>query len=203
MPLRNFHLHAQAPSPALFPGSGDSIASANNPLTAVTEAEELHVPVVDKPNASLIGVGGWLHFLMLGLVFLGPLFYCIVILMSESEMEGQFPQLRASLQWTHYKALLWFTYLVLAGISIWGGWGLARGREWSAVMRAKVVLWVIGPFGTIIIGLLPYAVFGKLIDPVDLDLIPNLIGHVIVATAWTIYLSTSKRVRATYARSFA
>lgn len=199
MPLRNFHVHGGNSGQATLSRSDESGLSARE-APSLEEPTELTVP---GNNAGYVGVKGWLLFLMLELAFLGPLFYCLVIVMSESEMEGQFPQLSASLQWTHYKALLWFTYSVLAGISIWGGWGLAQGREWSSVTRAKVVLWVIGPFGTVIIWLLPYAVFGHLIDRVDSDLIPNLIGHTVVASAWTIYLSTSKRVRATYTRSLA
>jgi membrane protein implicated in regulation of membrane protease activity len=81
---------------------------------------------------------------------------------------------------------------------VYAGYGLLKRRDRSVVRRAQVVLWVIGPIASLIIGLvLPAAVVG------DVDVVPEFIGSFIVsvlaAFLWTAYLSRSRRVKATYA----
>jgi hypothetical protein len=138
---------------------------------------------------------------MLVLLIIGPLFSASQLFVEMSEAERQFPALQKSTEWDSYKALSWWTYLVLAVVSIYGGWGLARGRDWSVVTRAKFVLWIIGPLGAVLmVTLVPFVAFGKFGDMTDGKFIGSLIASVIITLIWTLYLSVSKRVRATYGR---
>jgi len=196
MPLRNFHLHAKVSDHDLPNESWDeavttsqSSVASGNPLLSRNQA-----------NARLVGVKGWLYLLTVGLVFFGPLLGASRILGEISEAERLYPPLITSIKWATYKVLIWWTYLALTLLSIWSGWGLARGREWSVVTRAKLVLWIIGPIGTLIMGaLVPSLVFGWPNKAFDTDMVANLISTGIAASVWTAYLAKSRRVRATYA----
>ncbi|OIQ66505.1 hypothetical protein GALL_519220 [mine drainage metagenome] len=83
-------------------------------------------------------------------------------------------------------------------LSFYAGLGLAKGRDISVVKRAKIILWVIGPVASIVMGLfIPLAVFGKIES--DPQFFGAFIASVIVSAIWTAYLSKSRRVKATYA----
>jgi hypothetical protein len=42
------------------------------------------------------------------------------------------------------------------------GWGLARGRDWLVVSRAKAILWLTGPVASIVLAIIiPVMIFGK------------------------------------------
>ena len=42
--------------------------------------------------------------------------------------------------WQTYEAASWAAFVVFAALSIYGGWGLAKGRDWRVVRRAIAVL---------------------------------------------------------------
>jgi hypothetical protein len=150
------------------------------------------------------GVGGWLLLLILGLTFLGPIVGAGRINADILSAESQYPNLKEVAAWGTYKSATWWTYLVVSCLSFYAGFGLAKGRDTSVVKRAKILLWVIGPVASLVMGLLlPMAVFG------GTDASPNAIGayigsliaSIIGAGIWTAYLSKSKRVKATYGNS--
>jgi len=145
-----------------------------------------------------IGVGGWLLLLIVGMMILGPLLGAARINAEIWMVEEKFPTLLSVDEWVTYKTATWWAFFVLAAISFWGGLGLAQRKGWSAVTRAKAVLWISGPVAVLILNVaLPAIIFGEL----DVDgepIIGALVGTVIVAAAWTAYLSQSVRVKNTY-----
>ena len=146
------------------------------------------------------GVGGWLLLLVVGLMFLGPLMGAGRLNSDFMSAESQYPNLKTLETWSTFKSATWWSYLVVACLSFYAGLGLAKGRDHSVVRKAKVLLWVVGPTASVVMGLfIPLFVFGRLDS--NPELIGGLIASVLVAAIWTAYLSKSKRVAATYGNS--
>ena len=145
------------------------------------------------------GVRGWLLLLVAGMTVLGPLSGIGGIHDDFRLTESQYPALASLEEWAAFKSATWLTFLCVAAVSFYGGWGLASGNNWSVVKRAKAILWVTGPVALIVMGMLiPIMTFGA--DAVDPRFIPLLIASAAAAGIWTAYLSRSKRVRNTYGR---
>ena len=115
--------------------------------------------------------------------------------------EREYPLIKLVPEWTNYKVASWFAAAVFSAASAYAGWGLARGRTWSIVQRATVVLWLIGPATLLVFGILiPWATIGGAEEFTASGGVPALTRSALVALAWTSYLRKSRRVRATYAR---
>jgi hypothetical protein len=143
------------------------------------------------------GVGGWLLLLVAGMLVLGPLLGAGRIAGNIFAAENQFPELKASTSWGTYTSMTWLIFLAVAAASVYGGWGLLRGKDWSAVSRAKWILWITGPAASLVLGVLvPKMALGEW--GVDAKVVGGLIASVIATAIWTTYLSKSKRVRNTY-----
>lgn len=143
------------------------------------------------------GVAGWLLLLVAGLTLLAPLAGAARINIDIMLAEYQYPVLTDIESWQQYKTATWYSYLVAAGLSIYAGFGLAKGRSPAVVKQAKILLWVAGPLATVFMGIvIPFFVFGKL--EADPKFFFSLFGSVIAATVWTAYLAKSRRVKATY-----
>ncbi len=146
------------------------------------------------------GVGGWLLLLVVGLMFLGPLMGAGRLNADLMSAESQYPNLKTLDTWSTFKSATWWTFLVVSCMSFYAGLGLARGRDMSVVRKAKLLLWVIGPAASLVMGIfIPLLVFGKLES--GPQFLGSLVASVIVAGIWTAYLSKSKRVQATYGNS--
>lgn len=147
------------------------------------------------------GVGGWLLFLVFRLMFIDPLLGTGYINKEIMSAESQYPELTTIAAWTSFKFAAWLTHIVSCLLGIYAGIGLAIGRTPSVVNRAKLLLWVVGPFTSAIMGVaLPIIYFGELGSDSGASgyLIGTLIGSIIATAIWTTYLSKSKRVQATY-----
>lgn len=144
------------------------------------------------------GIGGWLLLLIASLMLLGPLIGASRISADFISAESQYPNLATLPSWNTFKSATWWSFLVVCCLSLYAGLGLARGRDISVVNRAKVIMWVIGPVASIVMGFfIPLLVFGE--TESDPQFIGALIASVIVTVIWTTYLSKSRRVRTTYA----
>jgi len=143
------------------------------------------------------GVGGWLLFLIVTLMWLGPLIAAAVTNSGIRAVETEFPPLRVTPAWRTFTSTTWWTFLVLWYLSFYAGLGLAKGRDRAVVCRAQIVLWLLGPGGVLLRGIIiPFLAFGRLSPGFQ------LLGWLIVSTAaaaiWSLYLSKSRRVRVTY-----
>ena len=171
---------------------------------ACRKAAELKAVVTNKFPEWSSGVNGWLLLLVLKMTVFGPLFGAGGLYSEFSSVELQHPTFASLDAWKTFKLATWGTFVLMAGLSFYGGFGLSRGKDWSVVNRAKAILWITGP-GSMVIGVLILIMTtGKaaaVVVVVGPQFIATLIASVIVAGIWTVYLSKSKRVRATYGRS--
>lgn len=156
-----------------------------------------HAPISKGRADGPIGIGGWLAFLILALVLLSPFFGAVRIGTDIATTESQYPNLLTFAPWSTYKSAIWSSYLIGSGLSFYAGLGLFASRKASAVTRAKVILWIIGPAATVInLLLVPLVIFGKLES--DARIFGALLGSIFFTTLWTAYLSKSRRIKATY-----
>jgi hypothetical protein len=153
-------------------------------------APELH------PNS---GVGGWLLFLILILMFLGPVIGFARTSSNFASIELQYPNIVSLTEWKIFKTTTWATFITTSFLSIYAGYVLNLKRKKLAIRRAIIVIWIINPVYIFIIGvLLPSLAFGE--TSIDSQTSGALIGATINSTIWTLYLNKSKRVKATYGR---
>lgn len=154
-------------------------------------------PAAASNQSEIAGVGGWLLLLILGFMFLGPIMGASRINYNFMSVESQYPNLKTVTDWSTYKSATWWTFLLLCCLSFYAGISLTKGRDIFVVKRAKILLWIIGPVASLVMGIfIPLLVFGKIeFDP---QFLGSMIVSIIAAVIWTAYLSKSKRVRATY-----
>lgn len=163
---------------------------------AIKRTANKYPPVAPDEN-NISGVGGWLLLLILGLMFLGPLMGAGRINSDFMSVEDQYPNIKTVATWATYKSATWLTFLLVCILSFYAGIGLLKGRNILVVKRAKIILWIIGPIASVVMGLLvPLFVVGK--SEPDPQFIGNLIASIVAAAIWTAYLSKSKRVMTTY-----
>lgn len=167
--------------------------------------QSLHVSIV-KPDGpprfselGPIGVGGWLLLLILQMSLIGPLIGAGQIYTELYILEHAYPALVSLSKWATYRSAIWWTFWMTTGLRVFGAWGLATGRDWSVVRRAKIVLWA-GPVGALIcVGLAPLVMDVNVETAITRQVVASFMGSVTAASIWTTYLSKSKRVRARFA----
>ena len=145
------------------------------------------------------GVGGWLAYLIVAMMVIGPLFTFVSTNSALTTAEYQNPKIVASDIWQTYKTAVWGVVIIGAGLSFCGGLRLARGRNWNAVKQAISILWLTGPGEVIALIMLPFFIVGQ-IEEINPRIIMNLTSSVIATGIWSAYLANSQRVRATYPR---
>ena len=154
------------------------------------------------------GVRGWLALLVVVMMFLGPLVGVGTTSSYLIAAEYHSPQITSLAEWILFKRVTWWAFLAVVAIKFYGGWGLARGRDWSVVNRAIQILWVTGPLASILMFvIIPFFVLRKVrgvIIPAGgwtaylAEYTGSFIVSLLAAGVWTAYLSKSKRVRNTY-----
>lgn len=175
----------------------------------IKTASKKYPPVAPEKN-TVSGVGGWLLLLILGLMFLGPFMGAGRINSEFIAAESQNPNLKSVAEWGTFKSATWWTFLFLGSLSFYAGLCLVKGRSVLVLKRAIIILWVIGPIGSLVLAIfLPLFIFrnaasnqqlvSRLINTIsDPQLIGGIFGTIIAAAIWTAYLVKSKRVQATY-----
>lgn len=142
------------------------------------------------------GIGGWLQFLIVSLVFIGPLVAIARTNGGIYSLEATDPSLIGMAQWKTFKTAFWWTTFIDVGMSIYIGILLMRGQTMIDVRKAQVMLWIRLGIGIASTLLLPTFIFGRA------EITPEVIGSFIVVAVstaiWSVYLSRSKRVKATY-----
>ncbi len=148
------------------------------------------------PEYPAPGVRGWL-LLLVGFMLIGPFIGAGRLFFELASVESEYPDFSTLESWTTFKSATWLSFLVVACLSFLAGYGLAKGRDMSVVRRAKVLLWVIGPVASLVLGhVIPLLVFGEF--DFERDIVVDLAGSVVWSGLWTAYLSKSRRVLATY-----
>lgn len=150
-------------------------------------------------NLNISGVGGWLGFLVIALMILGPLLGFSTLTEVFRGAVDQFPQLAFSMQWQKYEQASWLIYVASAAISFSAGYRLWKNHSPESVKFAILAIWLAGPLGNVL-----YMVAAIIISGSNAggNTIANMIGGtistVIAAGIWTAYLMRSERVKNTY-----
>lgn len=143
------------------------------------------------------GVGGWLLFLIIGMIFLGPLIGAARTNFNFMTTESNYPNIAYLEQWVSYKNITWWILFATSALSVYGGVTLARSSDSSAVERAIWILWLIGPGGVVIDNIAASNLL-KDFSFFNLEFIKNLIISLANPIIWSAYLKKSKRVKNSY-----
>jgi hypothetical protein len=150
-------------------------------------------------NHQPVGVGGWLLFLILVLMWIGPLAGAGRINADIVAAESRFPSLVATVTWRAFTHATWWAFFGLSCVSFYAGVVLARRRDRSAITRARIALWILGPGAVLVMQvMIPFFTLGDL-EPAA-QILVRLAVSIIVVELWTLYLLKSRRVQATYSR---
>jgi hypothetical protein len=128
-----------------------------------------------------------------------PGFSVIRVLGALGGSELSYPALVTLSAWKTYKTITCISLFGFVALSFWGGLGLLRGRDWSVVNRAKIILWINGPIAALVMLLIIPNII--LSEPIDTQAITGFLSSVVSAYVWTAYLTKSKRVQNTYCGS--
>ena len=154
-------------------------------------------------EASLRGVGGWLLFLIICLVAIGPLSGFGNLSDYFENAERITPAWLVNSQWVEYKALSWDIFRATTILSISIGAALSLVHRPITVTLAIIglwLLWLLTSFGNvaaaaIVSGADPSAALREISGAAT--------GVFITTLLWTIYLIRSRRVRNTFVRGSA
>ncbi len=138
--------------------------------------------------------------LVIGLVALGPLRSIGATYQSFADAERLYPVLSTNGAWQTFVRLSWLVIGAAIALSIYTGVRLSRGSSPADVDFAKMALWIIGPVPSLLItlGIRP-ALFGWNMTADEIgEFVGVLIGSVVWAGVWNLYLSRSVRVKNTY-----
>ena len=153
-------------------------------------------------NQYLAGVGGWLGFLIIGLMILWPLIYFGILSNEFHDAEKQFPQLINNAQVVKFKQVSWLIFAAQVAISFSAGYRLWKIHFSESVRFAILALWLSGPLGNFMYLIAIAFIFGL---QAGTDALPEMLGGIlgpcIHASIWTAYLMRSLRVKNTYQTS--
>ena len=150
-------------------------------------------------NQNLSGIGGWLGFLIISLMVLGPLAGLGKLMNEFQDAERQFPQLITNPQWLNYKQFSWLILTIAAALSISAGYRLWKIHFSESVRFAILALWLSGPLGNFLYFTAAVIVFGSQTMANALpEMLGGILGSCIAAGIWTAYLMRSIRVQNTY-----
>lgn len=166
-------------------------------------------PPVAPDRHKVSGVDGWLLLLILGLMFLGPAQNVGGFDLFITREETRFPALKHLAIWNTYKTTIWWILFFVWAVGFYAGLGLVRERTRTAVKRAQLLLWIIGPVATVATEISIWVILAlalpassrsgiKIINTHFWSVFQPLFWSVIWAAIWSAYLSRSKRVAATY-----
>ncbi|SFK15319.1 Protein of unknown function [Desulfomicrobium apsheronum] len=145
-------------------------------------------------DKELVGVKGWLLFLVLSLSVLSIL-GTIASLGQFSIAEHLYPGLKSVDTWQAFKQ--WIYILALASLSMrfLSAYRLYYKHEKSSVELAIFTLWITGPVLSIFIIILMHSLLD---DGLQIFSLKETIINFIGAICWTLYLNKSTRVKNTY-----
>ena len=162
------------------------------------ENPEATLSAVPEKGDPLVGVSGWLGFLVVALIVLGPLVTIVLTAGQLNDTKTLYPEVVGTSLWRDAQIVTWISVAAFCLISVYAGLRLWKKLVWSSVWIAIACLWIAGPLLSV----------ASLIALDEMGGEPNAadygaaIGRPFVwALIWTIYLLVSKRVRKTYQRN--
>jgi hypothetical protein len=170
------------------------IANSNGNQAAKSNSQHIAAQDVN----SLAGIQGWLLFFVISLGILAPLLNLGSLHGSFHEQELAYPHLATYPEWNSYKNMVWLTLAGASAFGIYAAWQLSFVWKESSVTLAKIalVVWLVA--SAFITFVIPSIAFGKDGNWVGGDAVGQILTRIISTVIWLIYLSKSKRVKATY-----
>lgn len=146
----------------------------------------------------LHGVGGWLAFLVIGLMFLGPLISLGITASDLARMERDYPNLMGNSDWKTLKILTWGGMVTQVAFTFTAGFRLSNSFNPASVRFAIFTLWFVA-VGLPVAQFYAVTSFTRLDgDDIRSDLARWIGQSLLWAIIWTAYLVRSKRVKNTY-----
>lgn len=151
------------------------------------------MPVGQVPFA---GIGGLLLLLIMWMIVISPVISFGALVVDFEKEEATYPELQHFASWVTFKAYTWASWVVVSSVTIYGGWLLLKRADMGAVKKAKWTLWIALLVSKAALIMIPVIVFGQYqYHQKDFS---GILGALFWTIAWTIYLSVSRRVKATY-----
>ena len=147
----------------------------------------------------LVGVGGWLRFLVAVLFIIGPFFSFVMTFGEISSTESQYPEIVGNDLWGNIKLVIWVTLAVQITISIYAGYRLNSHHVSATVPIVITCLWLMGPV-LILLGFIAVSSMNEQADASTNEIAVEIFRSVMTAIGWTAYLLLSRRVKNTYRR---
>ncbi len=155
-------------------------------------------PPPTTPRAAPVGIGGYLFWLILGLIALSPALDMAKLQASLRFAEAYLPVHGNAREWWHFQWAAWACFAASAGAGMYAGDRLIFDRSWRAVRLAIGAIWVKFLVGTLALDYVLPAVWapGAWPNLVSADILLPLVLYGGV----TGYLLNAQRVRNTYPR---
>lgn len=162
------------------------------------ENPDATLATVPEDGDPLAGVSGWLGFLVVALIVLGPLATVVLTAGQLSDTKTLYPEVEGTSLWREAQIVTWISVAAFCLISVYAGLRLWKKLVWSSVWIAIACLWIAGPLLSIA-SLIALDEMGGEPNAADFG---AAVGRPFVwALIWTVYLLVSKRVRRTYQKS--
>ena len=154
--------------------------------------------VAPLQQSQLRGVKGWLAFLCVILMIIGPVGTLLNSLMNIHTAELVEPLLKQVPEWKHYVWLIWAFGLIYGAISFYNGFILWKSTQKADLTLAKEIMICNSIFGVIAIGFLAPWLTMDMNNALIANLIFMSLRAAIFLAIWLTYLNKSKRVKNTY-----
>ena len=149
-----------------------------------------------EDTSTLVGVSGFLAFLVAVLLVLGPLLSVGLTFSDHSSAERLYPDLVGTAAWAHLVKLDWFMAGLSAALSIIAGLLLLKRFQRSTIYFVIILIWL-SSVGVALFGIqLASTIFD---GEISSGAAGAALGRPIISSLfWTTYLLLSKRVKNTY-----
>lgn len=155
-----------------------------------------------KNDDQLVGVGGWLRFLI-GLLYIGGGFSLLVSLSGSTwkSIEEQNPSLLTHTAFQNLQMMDRGVQFFVGVLLIYCGYALSKKTVPETLTLAKIIIGLVLPISIIFRDLVaPYFFLG--ISLVEDAVVGEVVRTIIWSAVWSLYLYRSKRVRNTYTNAF-
>lgn len=153
-----------------------------------------------KPE--LYGVGGWLLFFWISLVFFDPLYTVVTQYQFFDMQELTYPGLENYPEWGNMKWFFWGMTIFCIMLSWIAGYFLNCRYKWSSVRLAILILWVTGPLQIVLATFYLGMNFENLSRSyLFVECFWAVVKSSIITLLWMWYLLKSERVRNTYVKN--
>ena len=156
-------------------------------------------PSTGENPSGQAGIGGWLAFLIVVLVFGRPVFEAIAQSAAFTRQIMADRSLLHDIVWNRHRQIVWAVFFMMSALTVSAGFALWKLHRPVSVKYAIAVLWIAWPGSYIGVALVWLGLGHPLLalSTVVLEW-QGLLTSLIAPLIWTAYLRYSERVRNTY-----